>query len=66
MIDWPAACKPFYARELDGSEEMVSAVDLLMPYVGEVAGGSLREHRTHILEKRMAVAMKEQAPNLQW
>lgn len=28
-------------------------VDLLMPFIGEVAGGGVREHRRHALQKKM-------------
>ncbi len=46
VVDWPSSCKPFYARVKDGDPDTVSALDLLLPDVGEVAGGSLREHRS--------------------
>ncbi len=46
VVDWPASCKPFYAKELPGCDpSKVDAVDLLVPSVGELVGGSLREHR---------------------
>ena len=44
------SAKAFYARSLD--DETVSALDLLLPEVGELCGGSLREHRPHVLEER--------------
>ena len=44
VVDWPSSCKPFYARE-SSSPGVVEAADLLLPSVGELRGGSLREHR---------------------
>ena len=44
------SAKAFYARSID--DETVSALDLLLPEVGELCGGSLREHRPHVLEER--------------
>ena len=44
------SAKPFYARSIDN--ETVSAVDLLLPEVGELCGGSLREHRPQVLEEK--------------
>ena len=45
------SAKAFYARSIDG--EKVSALDLLLPDVGELCGGSLREHRPEVLEQRL-------------
>ena len=60
VIEWPASTKPFYSRLMsshhnssDVNEELVSAVDLLFPKVGELCGGALREHRTSVLRKKM-------------
>nr|XP_048291085.1 probable asparagine--tRNA ligase, mitochondrial isoform X2 [Myodes glareolus] len=55
VINYPAALKPFYMRDNeDGPQPTVAAVDLLVPGVGELFGGSLREERYHILEQRLA------------
>ena len=43
VINWPRSIKPFYMRSVDDSENLVSAVDLLVIGVGELVGGSLRE-----------------------
>ena len=59
VIDWPKSTKPFYSRLLNSngtqknSEELVSAVDLLFPKIGELCGGALREYRKDILLQRM-------------
>ncbi|XP_075858460.1 asparaginyl-tRNA synthetase isoform X4 [Microcebus murinus] len=55
IINYPLALKPFYMRENeDGPQHTVAAVDLLVPGVGELIGGSLREERYHVLEQRLA------------
>lgn len=55
VVNWPAATKPLYMREVPGSGgELVSAVDILVPRVGELCGGSLREHCPHKLAARLA------------
>ncbi|XP_017177741.1 asparaginyl-tRNA synthetase isoform X1 [Mus musculus] len=55
VINYPSELKPFYMRENeDGPQNTVAAVDLLVPGVGELFGGSLREERYHVLEQRLA------------
>ena len=49
VTDWPKKLKSFYCRLNDKNEAL--AVDLLFPRVGELCGGSLREHRAEMLEK---------------
>lgn len=44
VIDWPAEQKPFYMRTSRSHPQRVHALDLLMPTVGELCGGSLREN----------------------
>jgi asparaginyl-tRNA synthetase len=53
LYDYPAAIKPFYMRVNDGGKT-VRAMDVLVPAVGEIIGGSQREERLEILEARMA------------
>ncbi|PKI84972.1 asparagine--tRNA ligase [Malassezia vespertilionis] len=68
VTDYPAKGKPFYMREnaqrvrlTDGlapgheheERETVACFDLLVPHVGEIAGGSLREEREEVLAQRM-------------
>lgn len=53
VIDYPKEIKSFYMRMNDDGKT-VAAMDLLVPGVGEIIGGSQREERLDILEKRMA------------
>jgi len=52
VTDWPKEIKAFYMR-LNDDNETVGAVDLLVPGAGELMGGSRREERLNVLEKRM-------------
>jgi asparaginyl-tRNA synthetase len=52
LYDYPAAIKPFYMRVNDGGKT-VRAMDVLVPGVGEIIGGSQREERLDVLEARM-------------
>lgn len=55
--DYPRSLKPFYMRvnETDSSEhETVAAMDLLVPGIGEIIGGSQREERLDVLRENMA------------
>ncbi|XP_076969571.1 asparaginyl-tRNA synthetase isoform X3 [Tamandua tetradactyla] len=55
VINYPLVLKPFYMRDNeDDPWHTVAAVDLLVPGVGELFGGSLREERYHFLEQRLA------------
>ena len=47
MTDYPKAIKPFYMRE-NVDEETVAAFDLLVPEIGELVGGSVREERYEV------------------
>ncbi|KAM6386308.1 asparaginyl-tRNA synthetase isoform 2-T2 [Alca torda] len=54
VINYPYELKPFYMRDNeDGPQRTVAAVDLLVPGVGELCGGSLREERLPFLESRL-------------
>ncbi|MDR0355464.1 MAG: asparagine--tRNA ligase, partial [Deltaproteobacteria bacterium] len=50
--DYPAEIKPFYMR-LSDDGKTVAAMDMLVPKVGELVGGSQREERLPVLENRM-------------
>jgi asparaginyl-tRNA synthetase len=52
LYDYPRTIKPFYMRVND-DEKTVRAMDVLVPGVGEIIGGSQREERLEILESRM-------------
>ncbi|MCF8107875.1 MAG: asparagine--tRNA ligase [Desulfohalobiaceae bacterium] len=52
VYDYPASIKPFYMRVNDDGET-VAAMDVLLPRVGEVVGGSQREERLDVLRRRM-------------
>ncbi len=52
VIDYPKEIKPFYMR-LNENKKTVAAMDLLVPGVGEIIGGSQREERFDVLEKRI-------------
>jgi asparaginyl-tRNA synthetase len=53
LTDYPSTIKPFYMR-LSEDERTVAAMDVLVPGVGEIIGGSQREERLDVLRRRMA------------
>ncbi len=55
VTDYPASLKPFYMRENDDGQT-VAAMDILLPGIGEIVGGSQREERYQVLERRMQAA----------
>jgi asparaginyl-tRNA synthetase len=63
LFDYPRTLKPFYMRVNDDGKT-VRAMDVLVPGVGEIIGGSQREERLNVLEERM----KEQGldPKAYW
>ncbi|HHV32749.1 MAG: asparagine--tRNA ligase [Ruminococcaceae bacterium] len=52
VTDYPKDIKAFYMR-LNDDGKTVAAVDLLVPGIGEIIGGSQREERLEVLERRM-------------
>jgi asparaginyl-tRNA synthetase len=52
LFDYPRSIKPFYMR-LNDDGKTVRAMDILVPKVGEIIGGSQREERLDVLEMRM-------------
>lgn len=52
ITDYPREIKPFYMR-LNDDGKTVANMDLLVPRIGEIIGGSQREERLEILKERM-------------
>ena len=52
IYDYPSKIKAFYMR-LNDDEKTVRAMDVLFPGIGEIIGGSQREERLDVLEKRI-------------
>ncbi|MBK8220763.1 MAG: asparagine--tRNA ligase [Candidatus Obscuribacter sp.] len=52
VYDYPKDIKAFYMR-LNDDNKTVRAMDVLVPKVGEIIGGSQREERLDVLERRM-------------
>ena len=52
VYDWPRDIKAFYMRQ-NNDGETVAAMDLLIPGVGELIGGSQREERLDVLTARI-------------
>ncbi|MFK7737170.1 MAG: asparagine--tRNA ligase [Pirellulaceae bacterium] len=52
LHDYPKTIKPFYMRCND-DDKTVAAMDVLVPQVGEIIGGSQREERLDVLLERM-------------
>jgi asparaginyl-tRNA synthetase len=52
VMDYPKEIKAFYMR-LNDDNKTVAAMDLLVPGVGEIIGGSQREERVDVLRKRI-------------
>ncbi len=61
VYNYPKTIKPFYMR-LNDDEKTVAAMDMLVPNIGEIIGGSQREERLSVLEARMADANLPREP----
>lgn len=59
LVDWPKDTKPFYMKDSPEDSTKVAAMDLLMPEVGELVGGSLREDNYERLKSKIP-------PGLEW
>jgi asparaginyl-tRNA synthetase len=63
LTDYPKEIKAFYMR-LNDDNKTVRAMDVLVPKIGEIIGGSQREDRLNILEERMLA--QELSPEEYW
>ena len=52
VYDYPKSIKAFYMR-LNEDDTTVAAMDMLVPRIGELIGGSQREERLPVLERRL-------------
>ncbi|AWH90434.1 asparagine--tRNA ligase [Buchnera aphidicola (Melanaphis sacchari)] len=60
IINYPKELKAFYMR-LNDDQKTVAAMDLLVPGIGELIGGSQREERIEVLDSRLLeLGMKTQ------
>lgn len=64
VTNWPKDIKAFYMR-INDDDKTVAAMDLLVPGSGELIGGSQREERLELLEKRMK-EMHVKEEGLEW
>ena len=66
VTDYPSSIKAFYMRLNSPGPgdpgETVRAMDVLVPRIGEIIGGSQREERLDVLQRRMAEAGLDDAP----
>ncbi|MFA5701767.1 MAG: asparagine--tRNA ligase, partial [Desulfuromonas sp.] len=64
VVDYPKEIKAFYMR-VNADGKTVAAMDLLLPRVGEIIGGSQREERyTHLLQRMEESGIEPQC--MQW
>ncbi len=52
LTDYPSTIKAFYMRE-NKDQKTVAAMDILVPKIGELIGGSQREERLHLLQSKI-------------
>ena len=64
VTDYPKDIKAFYMR-LNNDGKTVAAMDVLVPRIGEIIGGSQREDRVDVLVQRLE-AMKIPQAELEW
>ena len=58
VMNYPKDIKAFYMR-LNDDDKTVAAMDVLVPGVGELIGGSQREERLDVLDSRMDEPLRE-------
>lgn len=64
LVDYPKQIKAFYMY-LNDDGKTVRGMDILFPGIGEIVGGSQREHRLDVLSERMA-EMDIPADHMDW
>lgn len=64
LKNYPKDIKSFYMR-LNDDDKTVACLDILAPGIGEIVGGSQREERLDVLDKRMQECHLDPA-NYQW
>ncbi|MFL2528765.1 MAG: asparagine--tRNA ligase [Candidatus Azotimanducaceae bacterium] len=57
VMNYPAEIKAFYMR-LNDDQKTVAAMDILVPGIGEIIGGSQREERLDVLDNRIDPGLK--------
>ena len=65
LYDYPAKIKAFYMR-MNGDGKTVRAMDVLVPKVGEIIGGSQREERYDVLLSRMRETGIKNIESYEW
>ncbi|XP_055607226.1 probable asparagine--tRNA ligase, mitochondrial [Uranotaenia lowii] len=53
VVRWPKEIKSFYMRQCPDDSNLVDALDLLVPHVGELVGGSVRENDYERLKAKL-------------
>lgn len=72
ILRYPVAIKPFYMALSPGEKQTVENFDLIVPGVGELFGGSMRETSGDVLQKRLdllgqgTAREKDASPPLEW
>nr|CAD7456297.1 unnamed protein product [Timema tahoe] len=61
VVEWPRKIKPFYMKCVAGDTDKVAALDLLVPRVGELCGGSLREDNYTVLQQKLQSSNLEES-----
>jgi asparaginyl-tRNA synthetase len=64
ITDYPKDIKAFYMRA-NGDQKTVAAMDILIPKIGEIIGGSQREERYDVLRERI-IASKIDPQDYWW
>lgn len=62
ITHWPSHIKAFYMLKSDDDPTVVECFDIICPYVGEIVGGSMREHRLEMLEAEMEKRGMDKSP----